>query len=49
MIIPHTWEHTNLSKFKVGDSANIEVDVLSKYVAQYVDQYVAQHLGKTPS
>tara|TARA_Y100000817_G_C16829970_1_gene533029 strand:+ start:511 stop:1128 length:618 start_codon:yes stop_codon:yes gene_type:complete len=31
-IIPHTWEVTNLSKKTPGDSVNIEVDVLAKYV-----------------
>jgi len=31
-IIPHTWQVTNLSKKTSGDSVNIEVDVLAKYV-----------------
>ena len=31
-IIPHTWEVTNLSNKAAGDSVNIEVDVLAKYV-----------------
>jgi len=31
-IIPHTWEVTNLSNKTAGDSVNIEVDVLAKYV-----------------
>jgi len=31
-IIPHTWEHTNLSTLSVGDRMDVEVDVLSKYV-----------------
>ena len=31
-IIPHTWEVTNLSNKTSGDSVNIEVDVLAKYV-----------------
>ncbi|MEO5971572.1 MAG: riboflavin synthase [Bdellovibrionia bacterium] len=31
-IIPHTWNETNLSKFKLGDTANVEVDILAKYV-----------------
>ncbi|MEE2682880.1 MAG: riboflavin synthase, partial [Actinomycetota bacterium] len=29
---PHTWEATNLSTKTSGDSVNIEVDVLAKYV-----------------
>lgn len=31
-IIPHTWEKTMLHTAKVGDSVNIEVDVLAKYI-----------------
>ena len=31
-IIPHTWEHTNLSGRKPGDRVNIECDVLAKHV-----------------
>ncbi|WP_215749668.1 MULTISPECIES: riboflavin synthase [unclassified Gluconobacter] len=31
-IIPHTWDHTNLSSLTVGTRINVEVDVLSKYV-----------------
>jgi len=31
-IIPYTWEHTMLRTSKVGDSLNIETDILAKYV-----------------
>ncbi len=31
-IIPHTWENTIFSKKKIGDSVNLEFDVLGKYV-----------------
>ena len=31
-IIPKTWELTNLSQLKPGDSVNLEVDVIGKYV-----------------
>lgn len=31
-IIPHTWERTMLHTAKIGDSVNIEVDVLAKYI-----------------
>ena len=31
-IIPHTWEHTNLCALDIGDSLNVEVDVIAKYV-----------------
>lgn len=32
MIIPHTWQVTNLSHLSVGDTVNIEVDILGKYM-----------------
>lgn len=31
-VIPKTWELTNLSSLKNGDSVNLEVDVIAKYV-----------------
>ena len=31
-IIPYTYEHTNMRSLKVGDSINIEFDVIGKYV-----------------
>ena len=31
-IIPKTWEVTNLSRLEPGDSVNLEVDVIGKYV-----------------
>lgn len=31
-VIPKTWEVTNLSVLKKGDSLNLEVDVIAKYV-----------------
>lgn len=33
-IIPHTWAATNLSALGKGDQANIEVDMLARYVAR---------------
>ena len=36
-IIPFTWEHTSLAERKVGDSVNLETDMLGKYVKRYVD------------
>ncbi len=38
-IIPHTWEHTNLHSAKVGDTVNIEVDVMAKYVERICQPY----------
>ncbi|MYH05995.1 MAG: riboflavin synthase, partial [Acidimicrobiia bacterium] len=31
-LIPHTLASTTLGSWKVGDKANIEVDILAKYV-----------------
>ncbi|MFD0941891.1 riboflavin synthase [Pedobacter boryungensis] len=33
-IIPYTFEHTNLHEVKVGDSVNLEFDIIGKYVAR---------------
>jgi riboflavin synthase len=40
MIIPHTWEHTNLSSLVVGDHLNVEVDVMAKYVERLCTPYL---------
>lgn len=32
MIIPHTWEHTNLSSKQVGRDLNIEADMVAKHL-----------------
>jgi len=37
-IIPKTWEQTNLHALKPGDAANLEVDVIAKYVERLVGQ-----------
>lgn len=41
-IIPYTYEHTNLSAKKEGQSVNLEFDVLGKYVIKYL-QNRGQH------
>ncbi|MCA9412004.1 MAG: riboflavin synthase [Candidatus Omnitrophica bacterium] len=35
-LIPKTWEITNLSRRKVGDAVNLEVDVIAKYVERMI-------------
>lgn len=35
-IIPYTWNHTNLKEKSVGDSVNLEFDVIGKYVIKYL-------------
>jgi riboflavin synthase len=36
-IIPFTWEHTNLRTLTVGDTVNLESDILGKYVVHAID------------
>lgn len=31
-IIPYTWEHTNFHQLKIGDTVNLEFDIIGKYV-----------------
>lgn len=37
-IIPYTFEHTNLHEVEVGDTVNIEFDIIGKYVARLVNR-----------
>jgi riboflavin synthase len=34
MVIPFTWQHTNLRGLKVGARVNLECDMVGKYVAR---------------
>lgn len=36
-IIPYTYEHTNLKSKEIGDTVNLEFDVLGKYVVKYME------------
>jgi riboflavin synthase len=36
-IIPYTYEHTNLASLNVGNTINVECDILAKYVERIVD------------
>lgn len=38
-IIPYTWEHTNFKTLRVGDAANIEFDIIGKYISRYLALY----------
>jgi len=42
-IIPYTLEHTNFSALKVGDSVNLEFDVVGKYISRLAGQYLAKN------
>jgi riboflavin synthase len=39
MIIPFTWEHTNLSDLRPGALVNLECDMVGKYVARAAQWY----------
>ena len=41
MIVPFTWEHTNLSTLEVGDHVNLECDMIGKYVARVAETALA--------
>lgn len=43
-IIPHTWHATILHMKKIGDSINVEVDVIAKYVEQFARIHSAKSL-----
>jgi riboflavin synthase len=45
-VIPFTYEHTNIKSKKIGDSVNLEGDVLGKYVERYME---ARRAAKTAS
>lgn len=45
-LIPHTWEKTTLSHVKMGESFNVEVDILAKYLENlifYRDGHIKGH------
>ena len=37
-IIPYTFEHTNLHEVQVGNTVNLEFDIIGKYVARLINQ-----------
>jgi len=37
-IIPYTFEHTNLQEVNVGDTVNLEFDIIGKYVARLLQK-----------
>lgn len=39
-IIPYTYEHTTFHQIKVGDTINLEFDILGKYIARYAELYM---------
>ena len=41
-IIEHTWSNTTLCDRTIGDSVNLEIDMLARYVARLLDHQKAQ-------
>jgi riboflavin synthase len=39
MIVPFTWDHTNLHSAAAGDRVNLECDMVGKYVVRATQQY----------
>jgi riboflavin synthase len=39
-IIPYTWEHTVFHALKIGDSINLEFDIIGKYISKYAMAYL---------
>ena len=44
-IIPYTFKNTNFNDLKIGDSINLEFDIIGKYIGRYFEIY-ADHLLK---
>ena len=38
-IIPFTYDHTNFNEIKIGDTVNLEFDVIGKYVKRLTEKY----------
>jgi len=41
-IIPYTFEHTVFHQLKIGDTVNLEFDILGKYVAKLMANYASK-------
>lgn len=47
-IIPHTWQHTNLSQLEAGAMVNVEGDLIGKYVGRLLHGPSATEEDLTP-
>ncbi len=45
-IIPYTFENTNFKNLKIGDSINLEFDIIGKYIGRYFEIYSSNLLKK---
>jgi riboflavin synthase len=46
MIVPYTWEHTNLQARRAGDPVNLECDVVGKYVVRAAEVMARADTGR---
>ena len=37
-IIPYTWDNTNMKNIKIGDTVNLEFDIVGKYIAKLLSK-----------
>lgn len=42
-VIPYTYQHTTLGGYRPGDTVNLEVDILAKYVERLLGERIAPH------
>lgn len=49
-IIPHTWDKTVISSYKLGQLVNIEVDIIAKYMEKWLSPWIKNLnlLGSAP-
>ena len=45
-LIPHSWDNTIFHSKKIGDSVNIEVDMMAKYLENFL-RFDKEHKGKS--
>lgn len=43
MLIPHTWQHTNLSHLSVAKRVNVEFDLIAKVIGRVTQEYLNQY------
>ena len=49
MVVPHTWQHTNLQTLGAGDRVNLECDVVGKYVVRAASMMESGRLRPAPT
>jgi riboflavin synthase len=46
MIVPYTWDHTNLQACRTGDAVNLECDMIGKYVVRAAELMARAEMGR---